>query len=165
MTWKWQRRPPLRVVRRYPPISTAVSDVIRSLIDQSILLRVPPTTPVFTSRIFLVPKRDCQAVRLVVDLSALNRCILNPKFKMLTVHHIRQTMLPLAWMVSLNLSDAYWHVPVHRRFQRFLAIPFVGHPYVFQCTPFGLNVAPRVFTKIVRQTLLPLLEKGLTILK
>ena len=72
-------------------------------------------------------------------------------------------MRPLAWMVSLDLSDAYWHVPVHRCFQRFLAIPFQGHPYVFHRLPFGLNIAPRVFTKLVRQALLPLLEKGITI--
>ena len=144
-------------------MSSAVSDAIQSMIDQSILLRVPPTTLVFTSRVFLVPKRDSQALRAVVDLSSLNRFIDNPKFRMLTVQHIRQTMRPLAWMVSLDLSDAYWHVQVHRRFQPFLAIPFNGHPYVFQRLPFGLNIAPRVFTKIVRQALLPLLAEGLTI--
>ena len=124
---------------------------------------VPHTTLVYTSRIFLVPKRDSQAVRPVVDMSALDRYILNPKFRMLTVHQIRQTMRPLAWMVSLDFSDAYWHAPVHRRFQPFLAIPLQGHPYVFQRLPFGLNIAPRVFTKIVRQALLPLLAEGLSI--
>ena len=52
-------------------------------------------------------------------------------------------------MASIDLKDAYWHVPIHKRFRPYLAFSAGGVNYQFQVLPFGLNLAPRIFTKIM----------------
>ena len=98
----------------------------------------------------MVPKRDSDRLRLVIDLSRLNRFIMCCHFRMLSVAQVRLALRPGAWMVSLDLESAYWHVPVHPRFRRYLAVRV--DDLVLQSTvmPFGLNIAPRVFTKLTK---------------
>ena len=45
----------------------------------------PAVGRVFLSRVFLVPKRDSEKLRLVVDLSWLNKFIVPQRFRMLTI--------------------------------------------------------------------------------
>ncbi len=58
------------------------------------------------------------------------------------------------WMVSLDLKDAYLHVPIHPshwQYPRFALRSPAGEFIVYQCKvlPFGLATAPRVFTKLL----------------
>ncbi len=55
------------------------------------------------------------------------------------------------WMISLDLNDAYLHIPIipqHRKFLRFALRDHQGILRVYQwgVLPFGLATAPRVFT-------------------
>ena len=53
-------------------------------------------------------------------------------------------------MVSIDLKDAYFSVPIfqpHRKYLRFL---WNFKRYEFTCLPFGYSLAPRVFTKIFK---------------
>ena len=55
-----------------------------------------------------------------------------------------------AWGASIDLKDAYLHIPIrsdHRKYLRFL---YRGTRYEFAALPFGLSTAPRVFTRIVK---------------
>ncbi len=51
---------------------------------------------------------------------------------------------------NLDLKDAYLHIPIHRDHQRFLQFTYRNITYQFQCLPFGLSTAPRVFTRITK---------------
>ncbi len=56
------------------------------------------------------------------------------------------------WMISLDLNDAYLHIPIipqHRKFLRFALRDHQGILRVYQwgVLPFGLATAPKVFTK------------------
>ncbi len=58
------------------------------------------------------------------------------------------------WMVSLDLKDAYLHVPIHLshwHFLRFALMNAAGEliAYHWKVLPLGLATAPRVFTKIL----------------
>ncbi|CAJ0966938.1 unnamed protein product [Ranitomeya imitator] len=52
-----------------------------------------------------------------------------------------------------DLKDAYYHVPIHEDHQKFLrvAVSLAGtiEHFQYQALPFGVAVAPRVFTKIM----------------
>ena len=52
------------------------------------------------------------------------------------------------WAASLDLKDAYLHIPIHPGFQRFLAFSYQGRTYKFTSLPFGLSTSPRVFTRV-----------------
>jgi hypothetical protein len=55
------------------------------------------------------------------------------------------------WATSLDLKDAYLHVPIFRSHQKWLRFHIAGQAYAFRCLPFGLSTAPRVFTRIVKE--------------
>lgn len=52
--------------------------------------------------------------------------------------------------MAVNLESTYWHVLIHPRFHKFLAVQ-VGHDtFQFKVLPFSLNIALRVFTKLTK---------------
>ena len=50
---------------------------------------------------------------------------------------------------SIVLSDAYLHVPMHTAPQKYLLFAIVLLAYTFGARPFGLNLAPWIFTRII----------------
>ena len=53
------------------------------------------------------------------------------------------------WAISLDLTDAYMHIPIHKAHKKFLRFCIQGKVYRFTCLCFRPAVAPRVFTKVV----------------
>ena len=51
------------------------------------------------------------------------------------------------WAVSIDLSDAYHHIPIAARDQRFLAFQVGDRRFCYTVVPFGLSPAPQVFTE------------------
>ena len=58
--------------------------------------------------------------------------------------------VPGPWAVSLDLQDAYFHVPVDPRDTKYLRFAYDGEIFEFQVLPLGLSTAPRTFTHLVR---------------
>ena len=52
-------------------------------------------------------------------------------------------------MVSLDLKDAYWRVPMHPDSRSFLGFMVGGKVYQFKVLCFGLSTAPQVFTRVM----------------
>ncbi|KAJ1172079.1 hypothetical protein NDU88_003931 [Pleurodeles waltl] len=72
-------------------------------------------------RYFLIPKKDGQ-LRPILDLRILNWFPKQEKFKMLTLALVLLALNKEDWMVSGDLQDAYFHIPIlksHRRYQTF----------------------------------------------
>nr|KAG5708402.1 hypothetical protein BaRGS_026129 [Batillaria attramentaria] len=97
---------------------------------------------------FVVPKPG-GGWRPIIDLSRLNLQIVAPSFSMETARALRQSILPGEFAVSLDLTDAYLHVPMHRSAQKFLRFAIDGTVYAFRAMPFGLNISPWAFTRIM----------------
>ena len=66
----------------------------------------------FYSRLFLVPKKTGD-LRPVIDLSTLNHHMVVPHFKMETQGSVRSAIRSQEWTVSIDIRDAYLHVPMH----------------------------------------------------
>ena len=49
---------------------------------------------------------------------------------------------------SLDLTEAYFHIPISPKFRKFLRFVWEDRVYAFKTTPFGLSTAPLVFTRI-----------------
>ncbi|KAG8539574.1 hypothetical protein GDO81_020726 [Engystomops pustulosus] len=103
------------------------------------------------SRVFPVPKQG-GSWRLVIDLTYLNQFILKKRFRMESI----RTTIPLisrnCFMTTVDLKDAYLHIPVLQSHRKFLRVAILQDKtvlhYQFTCLPFGLSSAPRVFTKV-----------------
>ena len=70
------------------------------------------------------------------------------EFKMETTRSIRKALSPGDWVTSINLKDAYFHVPVHPDFRKYLRVAVGGKVYQFRALPFGLSPAPREFCRV-----------------
>ncbi|PIK38301.1 hypothetical protein BSL78_24866 [Apostichopus japonicus] len=67
------------------------------------------------------------------------------------------------WASSVDLKDAYLHIPVETRSQNFLAFSYKGKTYKFVALPFGLSTSPRVFTRIAGAVVADLRRSGVTL--
>ena len=52
------------------------------------------------------------------------------------------------WALSLDLKDAYFHVPIHKTHNKFLRFCVNNQCYQFRVLCFGPTAAPRIFTKV-----------------
>ena len=104
----------------------------------------------FFSRVFLVPKRS-GGWRLVIDLSVLNEFLVQRTFEMDTLVRVKQALRPGMWVTSLDLSDAYHHIPIKQPDQKFLCFQVGATRYMYMVPPFGLTTAPWAFTEVVKQ--------------
>ena len=134
---------------------------IQSLLSKNTIERVENVKSLgFYSRLFLVPKPH-QRWRPVIDLSRLNTFLHVEKFKMETPKSIRTSLIPGEWVSSIDLSDAYLHIPILPNSRKYLR--FCHRSQVFQFTSllFGLATAPQVFTMIVKEVKLMALSREL----
>ena len=66
-----------------------------------------------------------------------------------TLSTIQRAVLPGDWLASIDLKDAYFHVPVATDFHKYLRFCVQNQHLQFICLPFGLSTSPRVFTKVL----------------
>ena len=143
--------PPLSsvLIRMSQSSSPFLREEIENLLNKQAVERVQnPETPGFYSWIFLVPKKNGK-FHLILDLSLLNRYIEKQAFKMETVKSVRQAMRLNDWAVSIDLTDAYLHVPIHRQSRKYLRFVHEDQVYHFSALPFGMSLSPLIFSKLM----------------
>lgn len=116
----------------------------------------------FYSTYFIIPKKG-GGLRPILDLRHLNRHLRVLKFHMLRTADVLAGIRRGDWFTSVDLTDAYFHVPIAPRHRPFLRFAFEGKAYQFKVLPFGISLAPRVFTRFVAAALAPLQGEGMRI--
>ncbi|XP_028275797.1 uncharacterized protein LOC114445053 [Parambassis ranga] len=102
-------------------------------------------------------------MRAILDLRALNHYLRKYKFRMLTHASLLRFVLAGDWFTSVDLRDAYFHIPVYPPHWKFLRFAFRGTAYEFMVLPFGLSLSPRVFVKCTEAAVAPLRERGIRV--
>ena len=90
---------------------------------------------------------------LLLDLRGLNRHLRRYTFRMLTHDMVANSVRLDDWFTTVNLRDAYFHYAYFLLTGNFLRFAFRGVAYEYLTIPFGLSLAPRVFTKCVEAAL------------
>ena len=158
LSWSWKYRPP-KLKRLRQKHSKALDRILREMNRKRVIEKARQLR--WQSRLFTVPKRDSQEHRLILDLSQLNFFINCPSFKMLTIQEIKYLLPRGYWTISIDLLDGYWHVPVAPNKRPFLGFRYRGQNWQFRAMPFGLNVAPRTFTKVMSHVVKELAKAGI----
>ena len=65
------------------------------------------------------------------------------------------------WFVSIDLTDAYFSIPIAEEHRKYLRFAWENQFYQFNVLCFGLASAPRVFTKCTKPFISTLREKGI----
>ena len=147
-----------------PELENCMAEEVSKLVQKGAVSLVDhPEPDSFVSRMFLVPKGD-GSHRPIIDLRELNKFIRWEHFKMEGIHLLKDLLQKGDWMVKLDLKDAYFAVPIHQEHRQYLRVRWKGKTYQFNCLPFGLSSAPRVFTKVMRPVIAWLRQLGCRII-
>lgn len=141
----------------------ALRDEVENLLAKKAVVKVSESecqTPGFYSHVFMRPKPS-GAWRPILNLKKLNKSIRAKRFRMDTLQVVMENLVVGEYVTSIDLKDAYFHVPIHLRDRKFLRFAVEGEVFEFQVLPFGLSTAPRVFTRVVRALVAYLRKRGI----
>ena len=108
LEWIWQQKQTWR-----PPRKSSGHSI------KEIVHVRKPTTRGYHTKLFLVPDPMIWWWP-VIDFSLLNSHLHVPTFKMETAESIRKSIRKGEWVISIDLTDAYFHVPIHPQSQKYL---------------------------------------------
>ena len=101
---------------------------------------------------FVVPK--CTGgLQPILNLKHFNHYMYIPSFKMPTLKHVQQLIQHGDYAFSIDLQDAYLHIPIVRHHHHFLHCVWHNVPYQWKVLPFGLATAPRAFMSLTKPIL------------
>ena len=125
-------------------------DEVNELLEKGAVEVVPPGQEKdgFYSTYFTVPKKD-GGIRPILNLRRFNQCLRKETFKMETLQSILLASQAGSWLASIDLKDAYFHVPIDQEHWKYLRFHILGQHLQYKVTPFGLSPAPRLFTRLV----------------
>lgn len=115
------------------------------------IMEIPRDRVEHLSPIFCVPKSGPKKWRLVIDMRGLNQGMEDMPVKFETLDTLARLAGRGFWMLTFDLMRGYHHVKMQWPTARKLGFQFKGKHYVFLVLPFGVKLAPAIFTKIVRE--------------
>ena len=132
---------------QYGPI---LLDEVDSLLGKGAIERVSESDAAhgYYSTYFLVPKKTGD-MRPILNLKPINGQIQVRAFKMETLQTVMTAVQVGDWIASVDLKDAYFHVPIHPDHREYLRFRIQGRSYQYRVLPFGLSTSPRTFTKVL----------------
>lgn len=139
----------------------AVDEAVEKLLVIGAVEEVVPCSDQFVSNVFVVPKPD-GTFRLIINLKPLNEFIENEHFKMEDYRTAMNLVQKGTYFGSIDLKDAYYLIPIHESSQKYLRFKWKGRLFEFKCMCFGLSVAPRIFTKVMKPVISYLRRQGFT---
>ena len=126
-----------------------VNSEVTELISKGAVVPCQSEPGEFISTLFIVPKKNGK-FRPVINLRYLNHYVHYDHFKQETFKVVLDLVQKNDFFTSIDLSDAYFSVPIHTDYQKYLKFSWNGQLLKFVCLPFGLKSAPYVFTKILK---------------
>ena len=73
---------------------------------------------------------------------------------------VSKIITPPVYMASLDLTDAYTHIPMRQNLHKYLTFSYENTLYFCRALPFGLSPAPYIFTKVLSWPLGLLHQQG-----
>ena len=120
---------------------------VQSMIQKHAIEEVTYSFEGFYNRLFVVAKAS-GGWRPVLDVSSLNKYVSLTKFTMESPSSVLSLVRRNDWMITVDLQDAYFQVPIHPESRKYLRFVFSNKVYQFKALCFGLCTAPQVFTRV-----------------
>lgn len=167
LQWEWLEGPPSEVITGHQRVlseedSAALEEEIETFRQAGAVKEVPREFARAILPMFTVPKKD-GGKRGIINAAPVNSYIHCPSFRIEDLRTVAHLVGKGDWMLSLDLTKAYIHVPLPARTSRYLCFEWKGKIWTFTCLPFGVNVAPRVFTKLMRIPIAEIRYRGVRI--
>ena len=157
--------PPFNGLLETDPESPETREILRAelsgLLEKGAVSEVPPLLAEsgYYSHFFTVPKKD-GGLRPILNLKPFNLLVEDFKFGMIKTPMLLSMVGQGDWLSSVDLKDAYFHIPIYEGHRKYLRFRFEGRNYQYNCLPFGYKLAPIIFTRAVKTALGVLMRKG-----
>lgn len=152
------RPPPTPFHGVNPPSNDEAKDILdkeaAAVLVKGAAKIVQPSADEVTSGYFARPKKTPGKWRPIVSLKYVNKFLRKITFRMTTVAEVRHWIRPGFWFTSVDLTDAYYSVPLHKSAWRFVRFVWRGKTYEYMTLVFGLASSPRIFTKVLTAVVL-----------
>ena len=139
-----------------------IQQEISSLVIKGVLKEVVHVPDEIISPIFLRKKAD-GGQRMILNLRRLNINVSNWHFKMETIVSILKLIQKDAFMIKLDIKDAYYSVPIDEDHQKFFRFQINDSLYQYTALPNGFSPGPRKFTKLLKPPFAELRRKMILI--
>ncbi|UYV80760.1 hypothetical protein LAZ67_19001650, partial [Cordylochernes scorpioides] len=113
---------------------------------------IEPAIGEYASPITLVKKKN-GTFRMCVDFRKLNEHIPVDPQPIPLIESVIEKLSKDKYFSSLDLSNAYWTVPIHPDSRPYLAFTTHAGVYMFKRLPFGLRSSPQIFERAIGQIL------------
>ena len=108
----------------------------------------------------VIKKRGSTKYRLVTDLRYVNSHCRKVGYKNEDIRTIASIIEPNDYMISADLSDGFFHIPVNSEYRKYVGFQWNNVFYVWKVLPFGLGCSPYYFTKTIRPVITYLREQA-----
>ena len=132
---------------------------IKGLLEKCVLRPVKEAEQGYVSSIILREKKN-NYQSLILNLKTFNKHLTHRHFKLDNLNPALGMVSKICYMASIDLTDAYYSVPVAAVDQKYLILQFEGIRYKYVFLPNGLSLASRIFTKLMKPVLSSLRKKG-----
>lgn len=113
---------------------------------------IEPSVSSYNSPILLVPKKstdDKKKWRLVIDFRQLNKKILSDKFPLPRIDSILDQLGRAKYFSTLDLMSGFHQIPLDENSKKYTAFSTQSGHYQFTRLPFGLNISPNSFQRMM----------------
>ena len=151
---EWSVEP---LVQNFPPYQChmntseqlAIDMEISRLLALQVFVKPQHEEGEFLSTVFTRPKKS-GGFRMILNLAKLNEFVEYHHFKMDTLDSAMKLIDTDCYVASVDLQDAYYSMPIHVEYQKYLKFIWRGTLYQFTALPNGLSCGPRIFTKLLK---------------
>lgn len=142
-----------------------MSIAINNLLDLGAIRPCSPKTGQFLSSIFLTPKSN-GGHRFILNLKPLNKFVQKSHFKMEDFRTASKLIPSNGYMATIDLKESYLVIPIAPKDRKYLCFQYENEnsqvtTYEFSALPYGLSIAPRTFTKVMKEVISYLRCQGL----
>jgi hypothetical protein len=119
-------------------LNALLLEQINIMLTQNIIEPAMPSSRSFVSHMFLRPKAD-GSYRPILNLSGLNEFTIYRHFKMDHLSSVMRMVPQNSYMASIDITSAYFSLPVKNRDRDLLQLQFHGKRYRYTCLPNGYS--------------------------
>ena len=110
---------------------------------------------------FPVPKKDKNQLRWILDLKFVSQHVKRKPFKLETVKEIREMIHPGDWMISTDVTDAFYHILVNKKFRKLLRFMIGKRKFQYRALPMGLASSPWALTRVMGEFVRKIRSQGI----
>jgi hypothetical protein len=132
--------------------------------ELQVLEEVPSSTRLICSPSFAIPKPNGK-FRTIWDGRFVNAAFVRPPhFQMPSLATVRELLQPGELMIKIDLSNAYFHVPIHPAIAFFLGTAINGRRFRYRALPMGHSWSAWTFQRLLKPILRHLRRQGIRLL-